>query len=246
MTRVQRFDGNGMEWSGITEIAMIVSFVDSFIIDWLLLLLQIILLRVPHLSDEQILLRLSHYFFFFFPLTFPQFFFFFYFRFWEHAVPCIRDRKWIESALLRKILRCTMRCHDVSSSCLRSRSSIEVFWEWFFFFSFHTSNAQKNAFPCAPTWYTIRVYIYITLETFFISTHTRFLSIVYFVHIIIIILRYERHLDFYQGILRISYSSNLFFNCVLMHLSFTKTVAIAIDSIRFEENRISNSKRAWK
>lgn len=169
MTRVQRFDGNGMEWSGITEIAMIVSFVDSFIIDWLLLLLQIILLRVPHLSDEQILLRLSHYFFFFFPLTFPQFFFFFYFRFWEHAVPCIRDRKWIESALLRKILRCTMRCHDVSSSCLRSRSSIEVFWEWFFFFSFHTSNAQKNAFPCAPTWYTIRVYIYISPSRHFLS-----------------------------------------------------------------------------
>lgn len=52
-TRVQRFDGNGIEWSGITEIAMIVSFVDSFIIDWLLLLLQIILLRVPHLNDEQ-------------------------------------------------------------------------------------------------------------------------------------------------------------------------------------------------
>lgn len=118
---------------------------------------------------------------FFFPLRSPNSFFFFYFRFWEHAVPCIRDRKWIESALLRKILRCTMRCHDVSSSCLRTRSSIKVFWEWFFFFSFHTSNAQKNAFPCAPTWYTIRVYIYIyhPRDIFYLDAYTIFIYCVF-------------------------------------------------------------------
>lgn len=76
-TRVQRFDGNGIEWSGITEIAMIVSFVDSFIIDWLLLLLQIILLRVPHLNDEQSYYDYRIIFFFFPPPPPPNFSFIF-------------------------------------------------------------------------------------------------------------------------------------------------------------------------
>lgn len=139
--------------------------------------------------------------------------------------------------------------YDAMSRCFEFLSAYTIehrsFLGMIFFFLFSHIECTKECVSLRTYLvYHTSIYIYITLETFFISTHTRFLSIVYFVHIIIIILRYERHLDFYQGILRISYSSNLFFNCVPMHLSFTKTVAIAIDSIRFEENRISNSKRA--
>lgn len=127
--------------------------------------------------------------------------------------------------------------YDAMSRCFEFSSAFTIEHRSFGndFLSFTRHRMHKKRMRFRTYLYTIRVYI--TLGTFFISTHTRFLSIVYFVHIIIIILRYERHLDFYTGICEFLIRLTCFliaFPCI-SH-AFTRTVAIAIDSRKIESN----------
>lgn len=62
---------------------------------------------------------------------------------------------------------------------------------------------------------------YVHLETFFISTHMFFISILYILYFAMNVTRYTRNCEFL-----LICASDLFFNCVSMHHSFTKAVTM--------------------
>lgn len=130
-------------------------------------------------------------------------------------------------------MRCTMRCHDVSSSRLRSRSSIEVLIEWFSFF--HTaSNAQKkNAFPHLLVYHTS---IYHPRDIFYLDAYTIFIYCVFCTYYYYYTSLWTS-LRFLPGICEFLIRLTCFliaFPCI-SH-AFTRTVAIAIDSRKIESN----------
>lgn len=165
-TRFNVSNGNGMERNKNGDRDDRLSFVDSFIIDWLLLLLQIILLRVRHRNDEQPYYDyriILFFFFFFFPSYVPLIFFIFVFGSMPYHVfemPEI-ENGW-ESVIAQHAMYDAMwRCFDVS--CLRSRSSIEVLGMIFFFFHIECTKECVSA-----------PYLYVPYE--YISPSRHFLS----------------------------------------------------------------------
>lgn len=118
-----------------------------------------------------------------------------------HCIRDARDRKW----LLRfcKMRRMTTRIKP----CVCDSRLFCTGWRM------NHEQCTQNAFRTFCT--------YVHLETFFISTHMFFISILYILYFAMNVTRYTRNCEFL-----LICASDLFFNCVSMHHSFTKAVTM--------------------